>query len=64
MARILNPCRDSDDLEKLTIKDPSASVNPVTNQGFKVEGEICVEFSGAASSLDEFTTPFGVATVV
>ena len=35
-----------------------ASVNPVTNQGFKVDGEICVEFSGAASSLVFFKTCF------
>jgi len=42
IARILKPCRDSDVLVKLTIKDPSASVNPVTNKGFKVEAEICV----------------------
>ena len=64
IARILKPWRDSEVLVKLIIKDPSASVNPVTNQGFKVEGEICVGFSDGASSLDEFSTYLFVATWV
>lgn len=63
IARILKPWRDSEVLVKLIIKDPSASVNPVTNKGFK-EGEICVGFSDAASSRDEFSTYLFVATWV
>ena len=48
-------------LVKLTIKDPSASVNPVTNQGLKAGAEICVFALPGASSLDELRD---LATVV